>query len=91
MSGSGGAFVKGGCGCIVAFFAIGMFFVMIGGGMHFDAGGLVLLFAGGGVLGLIVRAVYNKGASDAKQSSQRHFGSGDVPEFRGFGDSDSEF
>ena len=58
---SGKAFVKGGCGCLVAFLAIGLFFVMIGGRMHIDIGGALLLFVIGGVGGLIYLWIFNKG------------------------------
>ena len=61
MSDKGEAFVKGGCGCLLAFLAIGMFFVLIGGSMHIDPGGVVLLFLIGGVVGLVVLAIYNQG------------------------------
>ena len=61
----GSAFVKGGCGCLLAFFAIGMLCVMIGGNMHIDLCGAIMLFIIGGVIGLIVLAVYNKGQRDA--------------------------
>jgi len=57
------AFVKGGCGCLVAFFVIGLFFVLIGGSMHIDIGGALMLFVIGGLIGLVVLAVYNKGKS----------------------------
>jgi len=57
------AFVKGGCGCLVAFFVIGLFFVLIGGSMHIDIGGALMLFVIGGLIGLLGLAVYNKGKS----------------------------
>ena len=57
----GEAFVKGGCGCLIAFFVIGLFMVLIGGHMRIDIGGAILLFVIGGGLGLIYRSVYNKG------------------------------
>ena len=63
----GAAFAKGGCGCLLAFLLIGMLFVMVGGSMHIDAGGAILLFVIGGVIGLIVLAIYNKGRRDAKR------------------------
>ena len=64
-TGGGAAFVKGGVGCILAFLVIGAFFVLFGGYMYLDLGGVLLLFVIGGVIGLIVNAIYRKGASDA--------------------------
>jgi hypothetical protein len=61
----GSAFVKGGCGCLLAFLAIGLIFVLLGGSMHIDLGGAIVLFVVGGVIGLVVLAVYNKGRRDA--------------------------
>ena len=55
------AFAKGGCGCLVAFLVVGLFVVMIGGSMHIDIGGAIMLFVIGGVIGLVVLTVYNKG------------------------------
>jgi hypothetical protein len=60
------AFVKGGFGCLVAFFVIGGFVVLIGGTMWFDAGGLVLLFVIGGIIGLIVSWIYQRGRRSAQ-------------------------
>ncbi|MBN1975034.1 MAG: hypothetical protein JW787_15440 [Sedimentisphaerales bacterium] len=65
MSDKGEAFVKGGCGCLIAFIVIGLSCVLIGGHMHIDIFGAILLFAIGGVIGLIVLAIYNKGKQDA--------------------------
>lgn len=83
MAGKGEAFIKGGCGCIVAFLAIGIFFVLIGGTMYIDPGGAILLFVIGGVMGLIVRAIYNRGAHDAqaRASRQDHRPPMDAPDF----------
>lgn len=61
------AFGKGGCGCLIAFLVIGLFFVLIGGSMHIDLGGAILLFLIGGAIGLVVLAIYNKGQRDAGQ------------------------
>jgi hypothetical protein len=65
MPGKGPAFVKGGIGCIVLFFVLGFLAVVFGGRVHLDLGGLLLLFLVGGVLGLIVWAIYQKGRRDA--------------------------
>ena len=64
-NGKGSAFVKGGCGCLLTFLAIGLIFVVLGGSMHINAGGAILLFVIGGVIGLVVLAVYSKGQRDA--------------------------
>lgn len=55
------AFVEGGCGCLIAFLVIGLFFVLIGGRMHIDFGGAIMLFVVGGVIGLVIFSIYNKG------------------------------
>lgn len=64
-SGGGTAFVKGGCGCLVIFAGLAFLSVLFGGHAHADIGGLILLFVIGGVIGLIVFAIYNKGRKDA--------------------------
>jgi hypothetical protein len=64
-NGTGSAFVKGGCGCLLAFLVLGMLAVMLGGHMHIDIGGAILLFVIGGVIGLVVLAIYGKGQRDA--------------------------
>jgi hypothetical protein len=60
------AFVKGGCGCLAAFFVLGLSCLLVGGSVHIDVGGVFLLFVIGGVIGLIVLAIYNKGRRDAQ-------------------------
>lgn len=70
MEDKGQAFIKGGVGCLIAFFVIGLFMVLIGGSMHIDAGGACCLFVGGGLLGLLVLWIYNKGKEDA--NDDRH-------------------
>lgn len=60
----GTAFVKGGLGCIALFVVVALLAVAAGGHAHADAGGLVMLFVIGGVIGLIVLAIYNKGRRD---------------------------
>ena len=61
----GSAFVKGGCGCLLAFLAIGLIFVLLGGSIHINLGGALLLFVIGGIIGLVILAVYSKGQRDA--------------------------
>jgi hypothetical protein len=69
MSEKGGAFVKGGCGCLIAFIVIGLSCVLIGGNMHIDIFGAIMLFGIGGVIGLVVLAIYNRGKQDARHSN----------------------
>ncbi|MEM6258914.1 MAG: hypothetical protein AAF711_06565 [Planctomycetota bacterium] len=64
MEDKAGAFVKGGLGCLAAFLVIGLCAVVLGGSMHIDAGGACCLFVGGGLLGLLVLWIYNKGKQD---------------------------
>ncbi len=71
MSNKGEAFVKGGCGCLIAFIVIGLSCVLIGGNMHIDIGGAILLFFIGGIFGLIILAIYNKGKQDAQPPDNR--------------------
>ena len=51
---AGRAFVKGGCGCILFFLAAGVIVAVTGGHVRVDAGGLILLFLVGGVIGLAI-------------------------------------
>jgi hypothetical protein len=64
MGEKGSAFLKGGAGCLVAFIVLGLLAVMIGGSFHMDVGGAVLLFIIGGVIGMVVLWIYNKGRND---------------------------
>lgn len=59
------AFTKGGCGCMVAFAVIAVLTLMVGGRVHIDACGAACLFIAGGIIGLIVLAIYHKGQRDA--------------------------
>lgn len=58
------AFGKGGCGCLIAFAVLALLMVAVGGSFHIDLGGAIALFVIGGVIGLIVLAIYNKGKND---------------------------
>jgi hypothetical protein len=69
MASSGGAFFKGGCGCLVVFFLIGFIAVALGGRMHIDAGGFICLFVCGGLLGLLVLAIYNMGVREGQDQN----------------------
>ncbi len=60
----GQAFVKGGCGCLLAFVVLALVAVLLGGRAHADIGGLVVLFLIGGIIGLVVLAIYNRGRRD---------------------------
>jgi hypothetical protein len=71
MSEKGQAFAKGGCGCLIAFAVVAVLAVALGGHAHIDPGGAICLFVVGGLLGLIVLAIYNKGKRDATLPSER--------------------
>jgi hypothetical protein len=57
----GRAFLKGGCGGLVLFAVFALLAVVFRGHAHADIGGLVLFFMIGGVVGLVVLAIYNRG------------------------------
>jgi hypothetical protein len=59
-TGKGLAFLEGGFGCLCAALVLGLFSVVVGGTLHFDVSGLILLFIIGGVMGLIAVSIYNK-------------------------------
>ena len=59
------AFAKGGCGCFLLFILFAGIAMLLGGNAHIDLGGAFLLFFIGGILGLIILAIYNKGKRDA--------------------------
>ena len=63
----GQAFVKGGCGCLIAFAAIALVVVLTGGRAYMDPFGAACLFVVGGLIGLLVLAIYNKGRRDAER------------------------
>jgi len=65
MGEKGSAFAKGGLGCLAAFAVAAVLAIVVGGSAHIDLGGALLLFAIGGVIGLVVLAIYNKGKRDA--------------------------
>lgn len=64
MDGKGKAFGKGGLGCLLVFAVFALLMVLIGGSAHIDLGGVVMLFVIGGVIGLIVNWVYQRGRRD---------------------------
>jgi len=53
--------VKGGCGCLLAFAALGLLAVLVGGRVRINFGGAVMLFVIGGLVGLVLLAVFKKG------------------------------
>lgn len=59
------AFIKGGVGCLIAFLVFALFAVLLGGTAHVDFFGVLLLFVIGGLLGLLVRFIHNKGRQAA--------------------------
>lgn len=61
MGEKGAAFVKGGFGCLAAFVVLALLAVIMGGSAHIDVGGACMLFSVGGLLGLLVYWIYNKG------------------------------
>jgi hypothetical protein len=60
----GSAFVKGGLGCLGAFLVIGFIAVVLGGRVRINLGGAICLFVCGGLIGLLVFSIYNKGRND---------------------------
>lgn len=69
MAEAGAAFVKGGCGCLVGFIAIGLAATAIGGSMSITLGGAILLFLVGGVIGLVILSVYREGVREGQKTS----------------------
>lgn len=69
---AGGAFLKGGLGCLLLFVVFAVLAVLFGGHAHADGGGIMMLFVIGGIVGLIARAIYNRGRRDG--------GGGDSPQ-----------
>ncbi len=65
MPNEGKAFMKGGAGCLVAFIVVGILVVIVGGSVRLDPVGVVFLLIIGGVIGLVVNWIYQKGRRDA--------------------------
>jgi len=65
MGEKGPAFAKGGFGCLLAFAVLALLAVCAGGHAHINLGGAICLFVVGGLVGLVVLAIYNKGRRDA--------------------------
>lgn len=67
MADSGKAFLKGGCGCLLLFLFVAGCTALLGGWARADVFGLVLIFLIGGVIGLVVNAIYQRGRRDAAE------------------------
>ncbi len=63
------SFVKGGCGCLIAFALLGAMAALLGGSARIDLGGALCLFVFGGLLGLVVLLIYNQGKAAAAQQA----------------------
>lgn len=66
MPNEGQAFIKGGIGCFIVFIACAFIAVLFGGSAHLDFFGAILLLLIGGIIGLIVNWIYQKGKKDGK-------------------------
>ena len=64
MGDNASAFGKGGCGCLIVFAVLAFLAVLCGGTAHIDLGGAIALFVIGGIIGLIINMIYNKGRRD---------------------------
>jgi hypothetical protein len=64
MANEGKAFMKGGLGCLVVFAVLAILAVLFGGSAHIDLGGFVILLVIGGLIGLLVNWIYQKGRRD---------------------------
>lgn len=62
MSDRSTTFVKGGCGCILVFFGLGLLALLVGGRVRIGPLGLTLLFAIGGAGALLIAALTRKAA-----------------------------
>ncbi|MFC7339060.1 hypothetical protein ACFQY0_17840 [Haloferula chungangensis] len=70
MENKGSSFLKGGLGCFALFIVLALLAVLFGGSAHLDFGGVVLLFIIGGIIGLAVNWIYQKGKSDASDEDE---------------------
>ncbi len=68
--GKGAAFLKGGGGCLLTFFVIGFLCLLVGGTVHIDPGGFLCLFVFGGIFGLVVYGIYQRGVQQGSQQSK---------------------
>jgi len=74
------AFIKGGCGCLLAFLGLGLFAAVAGGRVHLNCGGAAFLFVIGGVIGLIILGIFKKGVRAGQEQADQP--SHDVPQSR---------
>ena len=65
MSNNSSAFLKGGVGCFLVFIVLALLALLAGGSVRLDLGGVLLLFIIGGLIGLAVNWIYQKGRKDA--------------------------
>jgi hypothetical protein len=71
MPGKGKAFLKGGIGCLVIFAILAIIVVAADGSAELNAGGAVVLLFLGGVIGLLINWIYQKGRRDASRDIRR--------------------
>lgn len=64
MENKGSSFLKGGAGCFAVFVALALLALLFGGSVHLDFGGVLILFLIGGIIGLVVNWIYQKGRRD---------------------------
>ena len=67
MGESGGAFLKGGLGCLAVLIVIGVAAVWLGGTVEVSLGGVILLFLVGGLIGLAAWTIYERGRRDVSR------------------------
>ena len=70
MENKGSSFLKGGAGCFAVFVVLAILAVLFGGSVRLDFGGAVSLFVIGGIIGLVVNWIYQKGRSDASDEDE---------------------
>lgn len=59
------SFIKGGTGCLALFLVLALLALIFGGTVEIGWGSAVMLFIAGGIIGLVVNAIYQKGRRDA--------------------------
>jgi|TARA_B110000305_G_C19414690_1_gene627321 hypothetical protein len=69
MENKGSSFLKGEAGCFAVFALLALLALISGGSVRMDFGGVVILFVIGGVIGLLVNWIYQKGKGDASDDS----------------------
>jgi hypothetical protein len=61
MADNSNAFVKGGCGCVLAFLVVSFLSVLVGGRVRINLCGVAFVFVIGGLISQALLWVYNKG------------------------------